>query len=122
MSPPKQDETDGVNQRWDDLKEKKIDIKPEDKHLGLVVVMAWQAHEKWQELGLELGLDSTKMEDLRRKHDGSEKACFAEMVSTWLESCARKKLTYRNFVSALRSPRVGLESVADSMENSKCAN
>ena len=106
------------------VKEKRMDVEPEEKHLALVVIMAWQAHEKWHELGSELGIDSSKLDALRDKHSGSAEACFAEMISIWLKLSALEKskgelLTYRGFIRALSSPAVGLKNVAHSMEKSK---
>ena len=133
-SQSEQDETDdgqvmcalckGSFERWQlELKEKKVNIQPEETHLGLVVVMAWQAHEKWHELGAELGIDSSKLDALSAEHNGSAKACFTEMISIWLKSSAEmsegEAPTYRAFINALSSPAVDLKNVADSMEKSK---
>ena len=109
------------------VKEKRMDVRPEEKHLALVVTMAWQAHDKWRELGLELEMDSSKLDELRDKHRGFAKGCFAEMTFIWLKSAAKKKSpgklsTYRGLISALSSPTVGLKNVADSMEKSKHSN
>ena len=106
------------------VKEKRMDIRPEEKHLALVVTMAWQAHDKWRELGLELEIDSSKLDELRDKHSGLAKGCFAEMMFIWLKSAAMKKSpgklsTYRGLISALSCPTVGLKNIADSMEKSK---
>lgn len=106
------------------VKEKRMDVGPEERHLALVVTMAWQAHDKWRELGLELGIDSSELDALSNKHRGFARGCFAEMMSVWLKSAAVKKLpgelsTYRGLVSALSSPTVGLKNIADSMEKSK---
>ena len=114
----------GKFESWQlELKEERVNIKPEEKHLGLVVVMAWQAYEKWHELGLKLGIDSSNLDALRAKHNGSAKACFAEMISIWLKSSAKKSNgespTYRGFIDALSSTAVDLKNVADSMEKSK---
>jgi hypothetical protein len=107
-----------------DMKEKRMNVRPEERHLALVVIMAWQAHEKWRELGLELGIDSSRLDALREKHSGSARGCFAEMMSIWLKLAAMKELpgelsTYRGLIGALSSPTVGLKSVADSMEKSE---
>ena len=110
----------GKFKKWQlNLKEKRMSIEPEEKHLGLVVTMAWQAHEKWHELGSGLGIDSSKLDALRDKHNGSVKECFAEMIFIWLKSSSGEKSAYREFIGALSSPAVGLKSVADSMEKSK---
>ena len=114
----------GKFESWQlNLKEKRMSIEPDEKHLGLVIIMAWQAHEKWRELGLELGVDSSKLDGLKSKHKGSAKECFAEMIHTWLKSSKEKSQgempTYREFTRALSSPAVGLKNVADSIEKSK---
>ena len=101
-----------------ELKERRINAEIEEKHLGLVVIMTWDAHGRWHELGLELGIESSVLDALRTKHKESAEACFAEMISLWLKS--EEKSVCKRLIEALRSSAVDLKNVAESVEKSKC--
>lgn len=97
------------------MKEKKwLRHQFEEKHLGLVVTIAWDARDKWHDIGEELGL---KLESSMFKGDSVE-GCFARMINLWLTSGEGKK-SGQVLVNALRSSNVGCENVAESVEKSK---
>ena len=75
----------------------------------------WEGRTKWRPLGLELGLLPDTLKAIRSNHPQSVDECFCEMISEWLKSDYRPN--WEILISALRSPIVGLHSLASKFED-----
>ena len=72
----------------------------------------YDARIKWYSLGLELEMNHSTLVAIRMKHNNSPDECFSDMLSTWLKS---SKPTLTKLVSALKSPTVGFECLANKL-------
>ena len=72
-----------------------------------------KAQNKWEQIGLELGVDADELEsidDTFRKNDKK----LLEMLKKWL--AADKNTTWNALVQALRSNTVGRNDIANEIE------
>ena len=103
-----------MEQKLKEIKEKRLRDQFEEKHLGFILTIAWDAHDKWPDIAEELGM---KLEPSVFKGN-SEEGCFARMINLWLTSGEGEKCG-QVLVDALKSSNVGREDVAESVEKSK---
>ena len=83
-------------------------------HLDQVRLATWEGRTEWRYLGLELRLSPETLKSIHRNHPQSVNDCFREMLSEWLMSSQRP--SWQSLISALRSPTVGLQSLASNLE------
>ena len=76
----------------------------------------WDARSKWFTLGIELKMSVNSLEAIKQKNKENPDDCLTEMLLEWLKQ-ANPKPTWSCIVSALREPTVGLEQLAESIEN-----
>ena len=107
-----------MEQKLKEMKEKKwLRDQLEEKHLGFVLTVAWDARKKWRDIGEQLRL---KLESSMFKGDSVE-SCFARMINLWLTSGEGERCG-QVLVDALKSSNVGCEDVAESVKKSKLVN
>ena len=103
-----------MERKLKEMKERRLRDEFEEKHLGLVLTITWDARDKWCEIGKELGLN---LESSMFEGDSVE-GCFARMINLWLTSDHEGEKRGQVLVNALKSPNVGCENVAESVEKS----
>ena len=74
----------------------------------------WEGRTEWRTLGLELGLSHNTLEAISRDYPQSIKDCFCEMMYEWLKSGGTP--SWETLISALKSPLVGLQGLANEFE------
>jgi hypothetical protein len=89
-------------------------LTPDD--LRVVRKAIWDARSKWFSLGIELSITVTALEAIKQKNKENADDCLTEMLLEWLRQ-ANPKPTWACMVAALREPTVGLEQLAESVEN-----
>ena len=77
----------------------------------------WKARSKWQDIGLELKLEKTDLDTIRKKHGSDADVCFEEMLSMWLKQ-TESRPTWSKMIRALKTPAVGYQELAEHIENS----
>ena len=88
-------------------------LSPDD--LALVYEEVMSARSKWYIIGLELGLKVDGLEIIEVNNLYSNKSCLMECLQVWLRG-SRPPPTWSAMVTALRSPTVGFEDLADVIE------
>lgn len=62
--------------------------------------------DRWRELGLKLGLQNEKLDEITRIHQANADLCFASMFDCWLEDSSKDKDTSRQaLIKALAEVR-----------------
>ena len=74
------------------------------------VLRATVAVIEWQTLGIELGIDHSKLKIIANDNREKYKSCLTNMLATWLSSGSA---TWRGLVEAIRSPLVDKNDIAE---------
>ena len=76
----------------------------------------------WHELGLQLGVPSTELDNIHGSWDtrGEPKACLREMLKVWLQMASPHAGELSALVSALRKDSVGKSQLAAELEQRHC--
>ena len=69
------------------------------------------AHSKWFNLGINLGLTTDTLEVIQDRYAGSPNGCFPATLSQWLKEDPRP--TWSTLAKALRSPSVNMNHLAE---------
>ena len=81
--------------------------------VSLVTQELTAVSEKWLDIGQELGVEQSSLEDsLTYCSDPGD--CLREVLSMWLRNCATT--TWGDIIAVLRSPRIGDFQLADNLE------
>ena len=84
-------------------------------HLGDVCNQLHPARDKWEEIGLGLGVKNGTLDSIRKAKNQDCADCLKEMVKHRL--CAHEEpLTWRKLCDCLRTPTVGREDLANEVE------
>ena len=83
--------------------------------LDSVLKKVWEARNKWQNIGLALGVSQDDLDAIRVSNSDDADKCFAQVLAKWLRSCSRSK-SWRVLADALRSPTVGYQCLANNIE------
>ena len=105
-----------IQLRLKQIKQKRLSDPFEEKDIGLVVTIAWDAREKWHDVGELLGLSLEPS-----MFDGSSEsadACFAKMIHLWLSSKEVEKCG-RVLINALKSSKVDCKDAVESVKKSE---
>ena len=86
--------------------------------VSLVAQELTAVSEKWQDIGEELGVEQSSLEDIRTEYSDPGD-CLREMLSEQFESCAT---TWKHIVAVLRTPRIGESHLADRLEVKYCSS
>lgn len=84
-----------------------------------VLGKVYDARIKWHDIGLQIGLKHPDLEAIRMRRRDDPDECFKELLSDWLNRM-NPKPTWSALTDALRSPTVGLEQLAEEIEQSLC--
>ena len=74
--------------------------------------------EKWQDIGEELGVEQSSLEDIHTEYSDPGD-CMKEMLSERFDSCVT---TWKDIVVVLRTPRIGESHLADCLEAKYCSS
>jgi hypothetical protein len=77
----------------------------------------WEARTKWYNIGLELDVDFSTLDAIRRDNYDID-SCFTEMLTMWLKR-VNPPPTWSAMVEALRSPTVGYEHLTEHVSPSE---
>ena len=69
---------------------------------------------KWYDFGLQIKVKSSDLDAIKQKNREDPHVCFRELLNDWLKQ-ANPKPTWKAVISALQSPTVGFEQLAESM-------
>ena len=88
-------------------------------NLSKVQKSIWEAHGKWYNLGLELGITPTSLDSIGLANPQKPEDCFRAMLSQWLR---KHQATWRALAEALSSPPVGYGLLAEQiqLESERC--
>lgn len=79
--------------------------------------------KRWFDLGLELGLFQSTLQQIKLRYRENSRPCSEEMLTSWLkqEDGVRKKggANWPTLVSALRTPTVDENDIADAIEKER---
>ena len=81
--------------------------------LNTVTNSTWDARSKWCEVGLALGILATTLDAIRVNKQSCED-CYTEMLKQWLEGDYPMQ-TWNGLASALKSPSVGMDALANQL-------
>ena len=85
------------------------------KDTKVVLKVLWSTRSKWFNVGIELGMDTTDLDAIKMNNNRDVDQCFTDMIIKWLQQ--EKSLSnWNSILSALRSPTVGREDLADDIE------
>ena len=92
----------------------KYDFTPE---LGdLMNFVAAEIPEKWREVGIGLGLDSTDIKRIEAEVPTHKSTpCYVDVFYTW-KNKGTTEHTWDNLLKALRTPSVGASKLANTIE------
>ena len=75
-------------------------------------------HEKWQYIGQELGVEQSRLRDIRTKHSDPGD-CLWRALSKRFQHCTT---SWEDIVAVLRTPRIGESHLADHLEAKYCSS
>ena len=55
-------------------------------HLMEVLKYGWHLRNRWDYIGLELGIDARTLKSIRETKNDNPNVCFGEMIQQWLQS------------------------------------
>ena len=87
-----------------------------DDRPNLAELLDWVRTEKWHNLGIKLGLESSVLKEIEKQYANNGEDCRRTMFSTWLSTsnkCSRGEL-----LQALSSRAVGENYMADEYQRS----
>ena len=84
--------------------------------LKVVHSTVWEAHTKWKNIGIELDLLVTDLDEIKMKNGEDVSDCSTEMLSLWLKQVNPRSA----MINALSQPAVGLQQLAESINSMKC--
>ena len=70
-----------------------------------------EAHLKWFDIGLELDLTVTELDEIEESNHNYTELCLFEMLLLWMKKNGH--CTWSPLVDALQSPTVGHEELAE---------
>jgi hypothetical protein len=90
------------------------------KHLKTVLNELFDAKIKWHNLGLELELDNSILESIRKDYRENIDDCFRETIVAWFKSSSEAPKTWSTLADALKAPIVGFGQLATQIEEKYC--
>ena len=97
---------------------RKLENNLEEKDFRLVLSMVWEARSRWYNIGLELGISVETLDCIRQNDRDDAEKCFIDMIKRWLQSDEVEDKSFKAMSTALKSPLVGREQVAEELEKS----
>ena len=78
----------------------------------------WEGRAKWYNIGLELGLTAGALDSIKLANQGDPEYCITSTLKEWLKR-ADLHPSRSGLVSALKTPPVGLEHLAEQLMENK---
>ena len=72
----------------------------------------WEARTQWMNIGIELKLNKSDLDALKKTEGGDVGMCLTEMITLWLKKVDPLP-TLCTLVTALKEPTIGLQELAD---------
>ena len=76
----------------------------------------WAARNKWYDIGIQLGLKATDLDEIEENYPRNIGKCFSKMLMLWLRG-VNPPPTWSAMVDALKIPAVGLGDLAEEVES-----
>ncbi len=77
------------------------------------------AADVWYNLGLELGVDPNRLDEISSRKNGSDKDNMRAMLKNWLQTSPSR--TWTDICNALRDELVARNVLADAIERNYCS-
>ena len=77
--------------------------------------VASKALDKWERIGLQLGIEPHQLNSLKTVHLGDPMKCYMDVFSLW-ENKAEPPFTWTTIINALRAPMVAEVRLAQDLE------
>ena len=81
----------------------------------VILKTLWSARSKWFHVGIELGMDIGDLDAIKTDNIKNVDQCFTDMIIKWLRQ-KESPPNWTSILSALRSPTVGREDLANIIE------
>ena len=75
----------------------------------------WVARNKWQDIGIELGLKMTDLDEIEKNNPRDINMCFTKMLDKWLMGDDPPP-TWSAMAAVLRKPAVGFGNLAEEVK------
>ena len=85
--------------------------------LSLVAKELTAVSEKWQDIGKELGVDQSSLEDILTEYSDPGD-CLRQMLSERFRSCA---ISWKDIIAVLRTPHIGESHLAVHLDVKYCS-
>lgn len=86
--------------------------------LKKVLSSVWEARTEWFHIGIQLDMKTSDLKVIKREYDDAG-LCFTEMLTAWLKRM-NPPPTWEVLVDGLKSPTVGYEQLADTIQKTHC--
>ena len=86
--------------------------------VSLVTQELTAVREKWQDIGEELGVGQSSLEDIRTNYSDPGDCLWRALSNQFL----RCTTTWKDIVAVLRTPRIGESHLADHLEAKYCSS
>ena len=90
------------------------------KYLKRVLNELSDAKSKWYNIGIELELDISELESIKKDKRESTYDCFRETIVAWFKSISQIPKTWSTLAEALKAPLVGFGQLATQIEEKYC--
>ena len=77
--------------------------------------VASKALNKWEEIGLQLGIEKDQLDAIKIVKLGDPMKCYMEVFSLW-EKNAKRPFTWTTIINALAAPMVGEVKLAEDIK------
>ena len=89
------------------------------KDLGSVLKESFAARSKWYYIGLELGVEASELDAIKKDNPDAVKDCYLETLKCWLKGVAPKP-TWTALAEALASDMVDEVGLAEKLREKYC--
>ena len=80
-----------------------------------ILEAVWDARNKWMNIGIQLNIVKTDLDEINTVQKGNPEDCLREMLSLWLKQ-VKHPPTWSVLIAALKKPTVGLQQLAEQIE------
>ena len=80
-----------------------------------ILEAVWDARNKWMNIGIQLNIVKTDLDEINTVQKGNPEDCLREMLSLWLKQVEHPP-TWSVLIAALKKPTVGLQQLAEQIE------
>ena len=91
-----------------------------EKDLPEIVNELFGARSKWYFIGLQLGLEASTLDSIRKDYRESTDNCFCQVIIVWLKSSSHATKTWSTLADVLKRQCIGFEELAAKIEEKFC--